>query len=737
MRGLWGTTAAAALLGLMAGSPAQAEDIETTEGQEITVTATRTEEDVSRVPSVVTVITDEEIEENLVTDIKELVRFEPNISVQSTPSRFGLALGTGGRSGNSGFNIRGLDGNRVLLQIDGIRVPDAYEFGPASFGRGDYVDLDLLQSVEILRGPGSALYGSDGLAGVVSFITKDPSDFLYDGESFAGRVRVGYASVDESFTESLTLAGRSGAWSVLAGYTRRDGSEYDNQGENEEENTRRTAPNPAEYESNAALARLVFQPSDAHRFRFTADYNDRYNFTEVLSARALPPLAASSILDLNGFDENERTRYALDYAYEGEGFINRAFAAVYSQDSFSRQFADENRNTSADRTRDTSFENEVWGAALQLESGFDDGGIVHRFVYGFDYSFSEQSSIRTGILPTAPETFPTRSMPITEYERLGVFLMDEITLLDGVVTLYPAVRYDSYELNPIDDALYPFDDPEEFGQQSDDHISPKFGIVVWPTETFGFFANYAAGFKTPAPSEVNNFFENPAPAFGNPYTTIPNPDLGPETSDAFDLGLRWRNLPALGGLWNAQLTGYVAEYEDFIARVVVDTFPPEDVNQFVNLNSVSVNGIEARADGSWDNGFGFTIATAFSEGDQSVAGVSGPLESIEPWRVVTGVSWDDPNGRFGGQAIVTYASQKDEEDTTQTFRPDAFTILDLTGYWNITDAAVLRVGVFNVTDETYWLWSDVRGTGLTPASISRDAFTQAGRNVSASIAYRF
>jgi hemoglobin/transferrin/lactoferrin receptor protein len=105
--------------------------------------------------------------------------------------------------------------------------------------------------------------------------------------------------------------------------------------------------------------------------------------------------------------------------------------------------------------------------------------------------------------------------------------------------------------------------------------------------------------------------------------------------------------------------------------------------------------------------------------------------------VVTGITWDDAGGRFGGQAIVTYASQKDEDETTQSFRPDAFTILDLTAYWNITDAAVLRVGVFNVTDETYWLWSDVRNTGLTPLSISRDAFTQPGRNVSASIAYRF
>lgn len=104
---------------------------------------------------------------------------------------------------------------------------------------------------------------------------------------------------------------------------------------------------------------------------------------------------------------------------------------------------------------------------------------------------------------------------------------------------------------------------------------------------------------------------------------------------------------------------------------------------------------------------------------------------------MTGLSWDDPTGRFGGQAIVTYSSRKEADETNNSFRPDAFTILDLTAYWNITDAATLRVGAFNVTDETYWWWSDVRDFGLTPISPSRFAYTQPGQNFSASISYRF
>ncbi|MGQ2932221.1 MAG: TonB-dependent receptor plug domain-containing protein, partial [Sphingopyxis sp.] len=93
------------------------------------------------------------------TDIKDLVRFEPGVSVRRQPARFGAALGSTGRAGNEDFTIRGIGGNRVLIQVDGVRVPMGFSFGAQSVGRGDSVDIGLVKSVEILRGPASALYG--------------------------------------------------------------------------------------------------------------------------------------------------------------------------------------------------------------------------------------------------------------------------------------------------------------------------------------------------------------------------------------------------------------------------------------------------------------------------------------------------------------------------------------------------------------------------------------------------
>lgn len=736
---LRGTTALALVLGFMGGAAGAAQAQEAEERlyaeNEITVTATRSARDTFEVPAVVTVIDEAEIEENLVTDIKDLIRFEPGVSVPTSPSRFSAALSAVGRDGNSGFNIRGMGGNRVLLQVDGIRVPDGFSFGPNSFGRGDYVDLDLLQSVEIVRGPASALYGSDGLAGVVSFITRNPDDFLFEDEGFAARARVGYASADDSRTENVTAAARfSEQWSALVAYTRRDGHETENQGENASTTTwsSRTVPNPQDIESNAVLGRIVFEPSDAHRFRFTGEYGDRTTETEPLTGRS------AMVLDLDGLDESDRSRLALDYTFEnGGGFIDSAFVAVYAQSSGLMQFTYEDRNPAVDRTRRTTYDTDVWGITAQAESVFA-GAVEQRFVYGIDHSVTTQGAIRDGTAPTTPAVFPDRPFPETDYTRTGVFLVDEISLFGGSLTLFPGIRYDSYELDPQADPLY----LGTLSGQSDEHFSPKFGIVAWPTESFGAFFNYASGFKAPAPNEVNNFFENLTfGSIGQAYTSIPNPNLGPETSEGFEAGVRGRNWRAFGAGWDWQASLFVSFYEDFISQQIVSgsgSTPDPFVYQYINLNEVDISGAEFSARGAWDNGFGVNFAASYAEGEQRTPAGEGPLETIDPLKLVLGVSWDADSGNWGGQAIVTYSARKDAGDVAApatAFRPDAFTILDLTAYWNITERATLRAGVFNATDETYWWWSDARG--LPSSSLVLDAYTQPGRNFSASISYRF
>lgn len=693
----------------------------------ITVTAVRTAKKVEDVPATVSVISDEEIANRLVKDIKDLVRFEPGVSVRAQPSRFGAALGSTGRDGNAGFNIRGLEGNRVLIQVDGVRIPDAYGFGPQVVGRGDFVDLGLLKTVEIVRGPASALYGSDGLAGSVAFITKDPVDFLKDDKAWHVQGHAAYASVNEGWSTGGIIAGSSESWSAMVAYNRRDWRETENKGTVFTSNATRTAPNPEDGYSNSVLAKLVWS-NEAHRVRLTYDHLDSKTEWDVLTARAAVVSAATSVLQLLATDDARRDRVTLDHRYDGKGAIRSADTNIYWQDATTRQFSFEDRNTAADRTRDNTFDNRVWGFGTVLESEFDTGAVTHRLVYGLDFSKTHQDSLRGGTVPTPPDTFPARAFPTTDYTLLGLYVQDEIALLDGALTLFPALRFDWYDLDPrANDPLY----PSVVAGSSDSHWSPKLGIVWKVGDGVSLFANLATGFKAPAPSQVNNHFSNLA--FG--YTSRPNPDLKPETSRSIEGGIRYA-----GKGFSLSLTAFYGEYEDFISQQVVSgsgTTADPAVYQYVNLGSVQISGIEGKIAG--DLGYGFSAVATFSyaDGDDTTGAVDVPLSTIDPFKISAALNWTEDQGRFGAQLAAVHVRRKssDEVASATAFRPPSFTTLDLSAWVQVTDGVKLRAGVFNLTDEKYWWWSDVQGLSTTSAVL--DSYTQPGRNYAVSLTVDF
>jgi hemoglobin/transferrin/lactoferrin receptor protein len=727
------------LLSGMATSPASSG--ETAEDGTITVTATRLPQAVEEVPSTVTVISEEKIADELASDVRDLIRFEPGVSVRRAPSRFTAAFSSTGRGGNESFNIRGIEGNRVLIQVDGIRVPDGFSFGAQSAGRGDFVDLGIVKSVEILRGPASALYGSDGLAGAVSFITSDPEDLLKDDRSFAGLLRAGYDSADNEFSETAIGAASSGQFSILAAYTRRDGKELENNASaaatRDAPDSRRTAPNPQDTASNAALGKLVWAPDDNNRIRLTVDHLDARTTTEVLSGRAvLPTTSATAVLDLDARDTTKRDRVSLDWRRENDGPVDFLQVSLFWQNGRNRQFSDEDRNTAADRTRINTFENRVLGGAFEARSGFATGSVKHTLLYGGDYSETRQRGLRDGTVPTPPDVFPTRAFPVTDFILSGLYLADQIVFGDGRLRLFPALRFDYYKISPRQDPLLPafFVGSGQDGSK----LSPKFGAVAKVADEWSLFGNYARGFQAPSPLEINQFFDNPS-AFPFAYRTLRNPDLRPETSETVEGGLRLNSR-----FVDASVTVFSGRYRDFISQVQVGgtgTVANPLLFQYRNLNRVKVEGIEGRAEFRAGNGITANLAIAYAEGDQfDAANVKTPLQTIDPLKLVVGIGYRAPSGKFGGQLSMTHTARKEESRvlglcTPACFRPDAYTILDATAFVKLGEAFTLRAGLFNLLDKKYIEYADVRG--LANTSLITDAFTQPGRNFSVSLSARY
>lgn len=730
-----GGLCAALLCSTAFAAPALAQDDEAdaaAQKAQITVTATRLPTNVAAVPAVVSVFDAEKIADELATDIKDLVRFEPGVSVPRSPARFGAASGSTGRAGNSGFTIRGIGGNRTLILVDGVRVPDGFNFGAQDVGRGDYVDLGLVKRVEILRGPASALYGSDGMSGAVSFTLSEPTDFLNDGKTVGGLVRAGYSSDDNEFSETAIIAAGGDTFSGMVAYTRRDFNELSNMGTDDSSDTTRTVANPMDGHSNAVLGRLVWQPGGGHKLRLTGEYTDTSVFTEVLSGRSVPSVNPNAIIIdlLQGTDTGERTRVAADWSWEGEGAIEHAQIGVYWQKAKDHQFTREDRTNAADRTRLNTFDNEVYGASAELRTSFQTGSIQHRLVFGGDISKTRQEGLRDGTVPTAPDYFPSRPFPATDFTLGGLFIADEITIADGALTLFPALRFDAYSLNATDDPLLP---PAFVGaDQSSSRFSPKMGAVVKLAESVRLFANYATGYKAPEPGQMNQFFEN----LNHGYTSIPNPNLKPESSESWEGGIRINT----GGL-SIVGTAFQAEYKDFISREQVGgTGAPGNpmIFQFINLGRVEVKGLEGKLEYRTDAGITGRLSIAYATGDNidEDGNTTTPLNSIDPIKLVAGMGYRDPDGRFGGELIVTHNASKAVEDTNSTyFLPGSSTVLDATAFVRIADALTLRAGVFNITDQKYTYWSDVYG--LAASSQVADAYTRPGRNASVSASFRF
>ena len=133
----------------------------------VSVSATMRPAPVRDTPGMVSVIDDETIQERMIEDFADLVKYEPGVYVENNVTRLGL----------NGFNIRGIGGNRVMTLVDGVQTSEQFDFGPFNIHQGS-LDVDVLKTVEIVRSANSALYGSDALGGVVSLFTKDPADYL-------------------------------------------------------------------------------------------------------------------------------------------------------------------------------------------------------------------------------------------------------------------------------------------------------------------------------------------------------------------------------------------------------------------------------------------------------------------------------------------------------------------------------------------------------------------------------
>ncbi|MGU3625857.1 TonB-dependent hemoglobin/transferrin/lactoferrin family receptor [Comamonas sp. C24C] len=691
--------------------------------RDVVISASRDEQDADSLPMTVDVIDAKQMEEEQINDIRELASKLPNVTVPRSPARFTLASGSTGRDQNSGFNIRGLEGNRVLMLVDGVRLPRSYTFSANAFGR-DYMDLGLIQRVEILRGAVPALYGSDGMGGLVNFITVQPDDLLKDGKTIGGRVSASYDGSDNGKRVGATLAGRASqewSWLLSAGIGR--SSALENMGSNNSVGALRTTPNPETDKSHSLLGKLVYTPSAVQKHVFVLEGVDKRADYDLLSARSATVTDSKSNTSMKRWRATWQGQWQqLDTALADELKLMASY-----QSTSSREFVTETRTPPlAYRERDVTYDED----ALQLHAQAGktlrwSNGLSGKFSYGVDYLRGKVVNEQNGITPPAGESFPLKRFPDTTETSSALFAQAELHY--GAFSLTPGLRAEHYSIKPKQ---------QGFGgtvvSNSDSAVSPKLGAMFQMNDAWSVYGNYAAGFRAPNAGQVNAFFENPL-AF---YRSIPNPDLKAEKSNTFELGLRGR-MNALR-LDAAVFTG---RYKDFIQDQVLVSGNYGDRNnpatfQSVNLNRVHISGFELKADYDWGKFAGgdwrTNAAYGYTKGTDKSTDL--PVDTISPQQLVLGVRYDRSN--VGVQFSASHwAGKKAGDAAANAWLSPSATVLDLSAQWRIRPGTRLNVGVYNLTDKKYWRWSDVRS--LTNTTQIADAYSQAGRYVRVSLVQDF
>jgi hemoglobin/transferrin/lactoferrin receptor protein len=715
---------------LLSPSLALATEKTPTQFDTVTVTATRNEQTLAQVPSSVSVISERDIDQQNIMDIQQLVRYEPGVSVGGTGSRFGL----------SGFSIRGLGGNRVLTQVDGVSVPNTFTFGQFLSAQRNYVDLDSMKSVEIIRGPASSLYGSDAIGGAVSFISKDASDYLEAGDDLYARLKTGYDGSDDTWLKSATVAGRQGEFDAVLNIGQRSGQSRDTAGNVDGIGVNRTKANPLDSSTDNLLAKVGWDYAEGQRLQLTYDKFQSQTDTKVLSEYS----NTAAIRTSDAKDQVDRERFSLDHSLQIDSLLaDQVKWQLTHQDSETRQQTFQDRVVGGGaryRTRDSYYNEKLWAANLQLDKHLVSGEVAQQLTYGVDIKRLENSNLREGAetrLSTGVTTpvKPTSDFPDPTTWNYAAFVQDSIEI--GNWTLLPGLRYDHYQLTPhvtqnyLNSAATNPNPPT----YKDSAWSPKFAATYQLNQAVSLYGQYAAGFRAPQAVEIFGEFVNPGM-----YQTLANPNLKSETSNSFELGLRSQN--DYGSLGVAL---FYNRYKDFIEQEVRTSsnpvsFPFGDF-QYVNLNQVTIRGAETKGElllnqFGLPNGTHLTGSVAYAHGENDKTGQ--PINSIDPLKGVFALGYSQPNGQFGSDLTWTLVANKDRIDRSATpdkFATPGYGILDLNGWWQITEQVTVNAGLYNLTDKKYWQWNGNDLGTLSENSPSLDRFSQPGRYAAANLVW--
>ncbi|CAI1511695.1 TonB-dependent receptor domain-containing protein [Serratia liquefaciens] len=708
---------------------------------------TQSEEEITVVAPVIenksgtiTTITAQDMQKKGGNDFGSIMRYEPLISATGVSG--GSSSGKSGfdRSGYTGYNIRGLESNRVGLDVDGIPQPDATgrsyvsRAGLNTFGIGrDYIDPYMYGQVEIESGATSIERSNTSIGGAVSFLPKSADQYLSPTKQTYFGYQSDYDSSNRSWHNGITAAAGDEQLLGVFVYSRRDGQETRN-------NSGTHQAYPANWHTNALMASGIWQPNDEHKLTGTVDYYDKTNHTHYDSWNS----AGSAILGTAQQQSNTR-RWGVSLKDEWtpyNDFVDTLTSKVYYQQtqahdntymptstgSMERVYSDYNVNT-------YGFETQIaktWGRHTLS------GGLNARLT-DTERPFREEP---------APSAFTAIMQPESDSRSyvLGGYVQDRIQFdLDGHgFAVVPGVRVAHQSTKPQNlsslttgsTVLTESELETLYGKSNTDtQVLPSLSFQYNLTPTLMTYLQYKRGAQFPNASQLYGSWNLGSSYAGTAqYALIGNADLNTETSNNLEWGVKGEVVEGV----TLRTSLFYNTYKNFIAytRYQRASSPDKFANvpsniytiyQAENRDKAYIYGgeISTRLNfGTWFeqvNGLSANFALGYNQG-KSKSSYSGDkyvdIDSVAPMKAIVGVAWDDPAKRYGAAVTATFVKGKQAtatnresynnasgstltDATTEYLRVPGYGLVDMSAYWQVARNVKLSGGVYNITDRKY------------------------------------
>jgi len=685
-------------------TPSEPENVKSSESgmskkpvqlDDIVVSATRTDKRVFDVPNTVNLITEKELRRHrVVRTVPEALKEIPSVMVQKTSH------------GQGSPYIRGFTSFRTVFLIDGVRLNNSvFRDGPNQYW--NTVDPLSISRLEVVKGPGSVLYGSDAIGGVVNAITtnQDQGDqdkaysfnrtvfyrFASAERGSTGRFEVGGAFYDKlSFLVGGDIkhfgnirAGRGTGYQPKTGYDEYDGDFKFNY-----------------FIDNRSTLTLAYQKvdqDDAWRTHKTK-YGVSWEGTTFGSDHR------------RSFDQS-RDLACLRYKLKNDGRFLEDFNATFS---YQNQKEDRYRIKSSYKSDKQGFDVGSIGLSFQMNSSLLKSG---KWTAGVEYYRDSVDSYKKSWNSDGSFAGSSIQGPVADnssYDLLGIYMQDDIPIFDrlnlilGARYTFAAVNADKYE------------DPVTNNEAS---LTDKWGALVGSmrllyglddASCWNLFTGVSQGFRAPNLSDLTRLDSS-----GSTWKEVPSPNLDPERYLSYELGIK-SDFDA----WTGQTTYFYTDIRDMILRTATGQVLPGGELEVTKTNAGDgyIHGVELN--GSYRFHSRFTAMTAFSwvyGATDNYPSVDAPkkkepLSRLMPITTHLGLRWEDENDKLwieGLCSIATKANKLSSRDDSDTQRIPAggtpgYIVFTLRSGFKVSEDLTFTTAFENITNEDY----RIHGSGL-------------------------